>query len=98
MAIDAPSIDRPTLFASRVSSAPLAQPPAPSNPVSMAAVSAQVSADPPSGSWPLDLTGHWPELPEERSPSHHRHAEEQMRVFEHRRRLDAEQRGRRWNA
>jgi hypothetical protein len=51
-----------------------------------------------SESSPGDLTGCWPELLAEPTSSDRENAEQQWRAFERRRRLDAEQRGTRWNA
>ena len=74
-------------------------PPVPSSvarfPPSLSGVSARPE---PSVRWPDDLADRWPELPEEPSRPDDRSAEEQLRAFERLRRLDAEQRGPRWNA
>ena len=48
--------------------------------------------------WPDDLADRWPELREDPSWTDDRSAEGHLRAFERLRRLDAEQRGPRWNA
>jgi hypothetical protein len=48
--------------------------------------------------WPEDLSDQWPELPDDPARPADRSAEEQIRMSERFRRLDAEQRGTRWNA